>query len=634
MKPAIASATPAAPGTTLLNVWQRLAEEFAGQIALRDPHAQPVFEISYGELFRRIQTLAAGLQALGIRPGDRVAIFADNSPRWLMADLATMFTGAVNVPRSAIADPDELGYILRHSGSTVLIAQDLKTLKRLQSDVQELGLERVLLLSDEEQAGALNFSQWLQKGQEHTYEPPRLERSQLATIIYTSGTSGRPKGVMLSHGNLMHQVENLGVVVQPQPGNKVLTILPTWHSYERACEYFLLSRVCTLVYTNPRFIKQDFKQEQPHFLVAVPRIWETVYEGIQRQFNEKSALMQKVIRTLIGVSERYVLAGRVARNQSILHYEAGRLVRLQARLKQGLLWPVHKLGDLLIYKKVRQALGPNFQHAISGGGSLPAYLDLFYEIAGISILNGYGLTETSPVLCARRPEWNVRGTAGPPLPGTEFRIVDPESRDPLPQGEKGLITARGPQVMMGYYNNPEATAKVLSPEGWFETGDLGWLTPDGQLVITGRAKDTIVLLNGENIEPQPLEDVCLQCPYVSQIVVVGQDQKKLAALIYPNLDALQAWATEQGIPSSVGTSGTESSSELLAHPQVRSLILEELRTRIRQRPGYRPDDQIGDFRFLPEPLSVENGLMTQTLKIKRNPVAERYAHLIQEMYPA
>jgi len=634
MKPAIASATPTTPGTTLLNVWQRLAEEFAGQIALRDPHAQPVFEISYGELFRRIQTLAAGLQALGIRPGDRVAIFADNSPRWLMADLATMFTGAVNVPRSAIADPDELGYILRHSGSTVLIVQDLKTLKRIQSDVQELGLEWVLLLSDEQEAGVLNFSQWLQKGQEHTYEPPRLERSQLATIIYTSGTSGRPKGVMLSHGNLMHQVENLGVVVQPQPGNKVLTILPTWHSYERACEYFLLSRVCTLVYTSPRFIKQDFKQEQPHFLVAVPRIWETVYEGIQRQFNEKSALMQKVIRTLIGVSERYVLAGRVARNQSILHYGANRSVRLQARLKQGLLWPVHKLGDLLIYKKVRQALGPNFQHAISGGGSLPAYLDLFYEIAGISILNGYGLTETSPVLCARRPEWNVRGTAGPPLPGTEFQIVDPETKQPLPPGQKGLILARGPQVMMGYYNNPEATAKVLSPEGWFETGDLGWLTPDGQLVITGRAKDTIVLLNGENIEPQPLEDVCLQCPYISQIVVVGQDQKKLAALIYPNLDALQAWATEQGIPSSVGTSGTESSSELLAHPQVRSLILEELRTRIRQRPGYRADDQISDFRFLPEPLSVENGLMTQTLKIKRNPVAERYAHLIQEMYPA
>lgn len=626
MTTAIASATPTAPGTTLLNVWQRLAEQFPKHIALRDPHVQPVFEITYGELFQRVQALASGLQALGIRPGDRVAIIADNSPRWLMADLATMFTGAVNVPRSAIADPEELGYILHHSGSTTLIVQDLKTLKRIQSDVQELGLKRVLMLSDEEQAGVLNFPQWLQKGRDHVYETPRLDRSQLATIIYTSGTSGRPKGVMLSHGNLMHQVENLGVVVQPQPGNKVLTILPTWHSYERACEYFLLSRVCTLVYTNPRFIKQDLKQEQPHFLIAVPRIWETVYDGIQRQFNEKSALMQRIIRGLIRLSERYVLAGRVARGQSILHYGASGAERLQARIQHLLLWPVHQLGDLLIYRKVRQALGSNFQHAISGGGSLPAYLDLFYEIAGISILNGYGLTETSPVLCARRPEWNVRGTAGPPLPGTEFRIVDPETRDPLPQGEKGLITARGPQVMMGYYNNPEATAKVLTAEGWFDTGDLGWLTPDGQLVITGRAKDTIVLSNGENIEPQPLEDVCLQCPYINQIVVVGQDQKKLAALIYPNLDALQVWAAQQGIPTS--------EPELLASPQVRSLILEELRTRIRQRPGYRLDDQIGDFRFLPEPLSVENGLMTQTLKIKRNPVAERYAHLLKELYPA
>ncbi|MFT0795914.1 AMP-dependent synthetase/ligase [Synechococcus sp. H70.1] len=625
MTPVSAAATPTVPRTTLLDVWQVLAEKFADQIALRDPHAQPVFEISYGQLFRRIQTLAAGLQALGIRSGDRVAIFAENSPRWLMADLATLFTGAVNVPRSAVADPAELGYILRHSGSTALIAQDVKTLRRVQPVVQELGLERLLLLSDEEEAGVLNFSQWLQKGQEHRYERPQLERSQLATIIYTSGTSGRPKGVMLSHGNLMHQVENLHVVVQPRPGEKVLTILPTWHSYERTCEYFLLSQACTLIYTNPRSIKQDLQQEQPHYLVAVPRIWETIYEGIQRQLREKSPLMQRLIRTLMAASESYVLAGRIARNQSILHYDVSPWVRLRARLQQGLLWPVHRLADALIYRKVRQALGPNFQQAISGGGSLPAYLDLFYEVVGISILNGYGLTETSPVLCARRPDNNVRGTAGPPLPGTEFRIVDPETRQPLPPGEKGLILARGPQVMMGYYNNPEATAQVLSPDGWFETGDLGWLTPDGQLVITGRAKDVIVLLNGENVEPQPLEDACLQSSYISQIVVVGQDQKKLAALIYPNLDALKAWAAEQGIPTA--------EAELLAHPQVRALILREVRTRIQERPGYQAHEQIADFRFLPEPLSVENGLLTQTLKIKRNPVAERYAHLIQEMYP-
>ncbi len=625
MTPVSAAATPTVPRTTLLDVWQVLAEKFADQIALRDPHAQPVFEISYGQLFRRIQTLAAGLQALGIRSGDRVAIFAENSPRWLMADLATLFTGAVNVPRSAVADPAELGYILRHSGSTALIAQDVKTLRRVQPVVQELGLKRLLLLSDEEEAGVLNFSQWLQKGQEHRYERPQLERSQLATIIYTSGTSGRPKGVMLSHGNLMHQVENLHVVVQPRPGEKVLTILPTWHSYERTCEYFLLSQACTLIYTNPRSIKQDLQQEQPHYLVAVPRIWETLYEGIQRQLREKSPLMQRLIRTLMAASESYVLAGRIARNQSILHYDVSPWVRLRARLQQGLLWPVHRLADALIYRKVRQALGPNFQQAISGGGSLPAYLDLFYEVVGISILNGYGLTETSPVLCARRPDNNVRGTAGPPLPGTEFRIVDPETRQPLPPGEKGLILARGPQVMMGYYNNPEATAQVLSPDGWFETGDLGWLTPDGQLVITGRAKDVIVLLNGENVEPQPLEDACLQSPYISQIVVVGQDQKKLAALIYPNLDALKAWAAEQGIPTA--------EAELLAHPQVRALILREVRTRIQERPGYQAHEQIADFRFLPEPLSVENGLLTQTLKIKRNPVAERYAYLIQEMYP-
>jgi long-chain acyl-CoA synthetase len=433
---------------------------------------------------------------------------------------------------------------------------------------------------------------------------------------------------MLTHGNLMHQVEHAEVVVQPEPGDRVLSILPTWHSYERSCEYFLLSRGCTLIYTNPRFMKKDFQQEKPHFLIAVPRIWETVYDGIQRQLGEKSATMQKVISLLFGLSERYILARRIAEGKSIQQLQASSGERLWAKLQQFSLLPFYQLADRLIFKTVRQALGSNFKHAISGGGSLPAYLDTFYEMVGISILNGYGLTETSPILNARRPTLNVRGTVGPALPHTEIQIVNLDTLEPLPQGERGLIRARGPQVMLGYYENPDATAKVLSPEGWFNTGDLGWLTPDQQLVITGRAKDTIVLINGENIEPQPLEDVCSQSPYIGQIVVVGQDQKRLGALIYPNLDTLKAWARTQGLAEA------ESDAGLLASKAVRTLLLAEMQQRVRNRPGYRADDQISDFRFVTEPFTVENGLMTQTLKIRRLQVAERYQSLINEIFAA
>lgn len=618
--------------TTLLSIWEVLAERYPQVTALLDPHSDPKVELSYGELFDRIRAFAGGLQSLGIQPGDRVAIFADNCPRWLMADLGSMFMGAVNVPRSGVADPQELAFILRHTGCTALIAENLKTLQRVQDTVSELCIDKLILLSDEVPPGGINylaFEQLFARGREHGFTPPALKRSDLATIIHTSGTSGNPKGVMLTHGNLMHQVESAEVVVQPRPGHRVLTILPTWHSYERSCEYFLLSRGCTLIYTDPRHLKKDLKQYPPHFLIAVPRIWESLYEGITKQFQEKSPLMQKLIQFCLRISEGYVMARRIARGHSILHLDASALDKLGSRLQQILLTPLHWLADRLVYAKVRQAIGSDFQHAISGGGSLPAYLDMFYEIVGISILNGYGLTETSPILAARRPDLNVRGTVGPPLPQTELKVVDPETGLTQSQGQRGLILGRGPQVMQGYYNNPEATDQVLSLDGWFNTGDLGWLTPDGQLVITGRAKDTIVLLNGENIEPQPLEDVCSQSPYIQQIVMVGQDQKQLGALIYPHLDALKQWATDQGIP--VG-SGAEADAILLASGQVRDLIKAELRQRIRQRPGYRPDDQVGEFRFLPEPLSIENGLMTQTLKIRRLQVTDRYHTLIAEMF--
>ncbi len=613
---------------TLLSIWQVLAERHPHVTAQRDPHSQPPLELSYHDLFERIRAFAGGLQSLGVQPGDRVAIFADNCPRWLMADLGSLFMGAVNVPRSAVADPQELAYILRHTGCTALIAENLKTLQRVQAAVSELGIEKLILLSDETPPNGINywaFEQLLQRGREHGFKAPVLKRSDLATIIHTSGTSGNPKGVMLSHGNLMHQVEAAEVVVQPKPGDRVLTLLPTWHSYERSCEYFLLSRGCTLVYTDPRQMKKDLKTYPPHFLIAVPRIWESLYEGINKQFQDKSPLMQKLIRFFLSTSEKYVLARRIARGHSITHLDATPLQLWGSRLQQLLLTPLHLLADTLVYAKVRQAIGSDFQHAISGGGSLPTYLDMFYEIVGISILNGYGLTETSPILAARRPTLNVRGTVGPPLPQTELKVVDLETGADLPQGQRGLIMGRGPQVMQGYYNNPEATAKVLSPEGWFNTGDLGWLTPDGQLVITGRAKDTIVLLNGENIEPQPLEDVCAQSPYIQQIVIVGQDQKQLGALIYPNLEAIQSWAKEQGIPVS-------SEADLLASPPVRDLIKIELRQRIRQRPGYRGDDQVGDFRFVPEAFSIDNGLMTQTLKLRRLQITEHYQALITEMF--
>ncbi|XGB41620.1 MAG: AMP-binding protein [Nodosilinea sp. LVE1205-7] len=273
---------------------------------------------------------------------------------------------------------------------------------------------------------------------------------------------------------------------------------------------------------------------------------------------------------------------------------------------------------------------------ISGGGSLARHLDIFFEIIGVPLLVGYGLTETAPVLSARRAWRNLRGAAGPPIPGTELKIVDPESRQNLPQGTQGLVLARGPQVMAGYYRNPEATARAIDSQGWFDTGDLGWISSDGNVVLTGRAKDTIVLTNGENIEPQPIEDACLRSPYISQIMLVGQDQRSLGALIVPDLEALQQWAAHQS--RWLDLAGVEPPTAAdwlplsLADAAIEKLIRDELTRQVKDRPGYRPDDRIGPFRLVLEPFSIDNGLLTQTLKVRRAVVMERYRDMIEAMF--
>lgn len=370
-------------------------------------------------------------------------------------------------------------------------------------------------------------------------------------------------------------------------------------------------------------------------MVGVPRLWESLYEGIQKTFREKSANQQKLINFFFGISQKYVLAKRIANNQSLNHFHVSDTMRFVARLQALALSPLHHLGDKLVYQKVRDAAGGRFQTLISGGGSLARHLDDFYEIVNIPVLVGYGLTETSPVSNARTHRHNLRYSSGRPIPGTEIRVVDPDTRQPVPSEAKGLVLIRGPQVMQGYYNKPEATAKVLDQEGWFDSGDLGWVTPQNDLIITGRAKDTIVLSNGENIEPQPIEDACLRSAYIDQIMLVGQDQKSLGALIVPNFDALQQWGIAQGLSLNFPEQGTELAQlkdSDLYQTKVVALFRNELQREVKNRPGYRADDQVKDFRFLTNPFSQEDGTMTQTLKVKRPAVTAMYQVLINEMF--
>jgi long-chain acyl-CoA synthetase len=603
-------------------VWQNTARNCPDTLALYDPHVRPEVKLTYQEAVDQMAAFGAGLRSLGLQFGDMVSLIADNSPRWLIADQGILAIGAANATRSSQAERTELLYIIEHSDSIALVVEDIATLKKLQPDLQSLPIRTIVLLSDETPPeGAYNFQQMLARGSDRDLGNPPINRDTLATLIYTSGTTGKPKGVMLSHGNLLTQVQGGKDMVQPFPGEITLSILPTWHSYERACEYYILSQGMTQIYTNLRQIKNDFAKYKPHYTIAVPRLWESIYEGILKKFATESSFKQSLIKFLLSASQQYIKARRITNNLSL---EPGS--DLKAALTAAVLSPVYWLADKILFKKIREAVGGRVKYLTSGGGSLQPHIDLFYEMVGINILNGYGLTETSPMLTARRPQRNLRGTAGVPLQDTEIQIVDPDSRRPLSQGKIGLVMARGPQIMQGYYKNPEATAKAIDPDGWFDTGDLGWLTPQNELVLTGRAKDTIVLTNGENIEPQSIEDACTRSPYIDQIVLVGQDRKQLGALIVPNLATLEA---AKLIPPDAQLPDVLAD---LASEKIQALYREELNREVKSRPGYSSNDRIGPFAFLPQPIAIDNGLMTQTFKIRRNVVTERYQDIIDKMF--
>jgi len=612
---------------SLWQLWQQVATAYPDAIALCDPHAKPPVRISYKDTFEQINQFGAGLRSLGINFGDKVALIADNSPRWLIADQGILAIGAVDATRSAQADRSELLYIIEHSDSVAIVVENLATIKKLEPELHTLPVKQIILLSDETPpAGAYNFQQLIAKGNSKDLGNPPIQRDTLATLIYTSGTTARPKGVMLTHGNFLYEVEGAETILKLKPNEKVLSILPTWHCYERTFEYFIFSQGCTQIYTNLRTIKKDLKEHKPDYMVAVPRLWESIYEGVQKQFREQTPKKQKLVNFFFRISQKYITAKRVVQGLNVENLYPSLGDKLQASLLVLALWAVHKLGHKLVYQKVRAATGGNFKYIVSGGGSIAEHLEDFYEIVGIEILGGYGLTETAPITHVRRPDRNIRGGDGQPLPKTETRIVDMSTRADLPIGQHGLVLIRGPQVMQGYYKNPEATAKAIDPQGWFDTGDLGYVSKWDDLVITGRAKDTIVLTNGENIEPQPIEDACIRSAYIDQVVLVGQDQKQLGVLIVPNLSALESAGL---IP--VDSSLAEILPELNS-PKIRNLYREELNREVQNRPGYSINDRIGVFEFLPEPFTIDNGYLTQTFKIRRNIVFERYQDIIVKMF--
>ena len=618
----------------LEQLWPVLARRHGDAVALEDSHGTPPMLLTYRELGEAIERAAGAFAALGVQPGDVVALFAENSPRWMITDQGLMRAGAADAVRGSSAPPEELRYILQDCGAVALVVESAALFRKLDLAPEQLQRLRFVLVLEGPPAAleggraSLDWDGLVEVGATAPTPPlPVGGEARLATLLYTSGTTGQPKGVPLSQGNLLHQLRTLGVAVAPSPGDRVLSVLPIWHAYERTAEYFLLSCGCRQTYTTLRHLKADLQKVKPQYLISVPRLWEALLSGFEDALAAMPASRQRLLGRALANSRAFHRARRTALDLTLAPEPAPR--RLKAAGEALLRAPLHGLAAKALWPKVRQQLvGGELSTAISGGGALAIHVDGFFEAIGIELLVGYGLTETSPVLSCRRPWCNRRGSAGQPLPGTALRVVHPESRTTLRIGEPGLVLARGPQVMAGYHQKPEATAKVLDGEGWFDTGDLGRLLADGCLVLTGRAKDTIVLSSGENIEPGPLEEALVECPLFEQVMLVGQDRKQLGALLVPKAEPLMQWARSQGLPEpSLTAEGTLASLD----PALAKALARECNRLLAGRPGSRPDERLGGVALV-EPFTMDNGLLTQTLKQRRDRIASRDAAAIASLY--
>ncbi|GAY53577.1 hypothetical protein CUMW_150140 [Citrus unshiu] len=592
------------------DIWRSTADKYADSIAVIDPYHDPPSKFTYKQLEQEILDFAEGLRVIGVKPEEKLSLFSDNSCRWLVADQGMLATGAINVVRGSrssktLCSKAAMRFIILLWGKKSSVAPDIV------EEIPVFSYDEIIDLGRESRKA---FSDSNDARKHYKYET--IGSDDIATYVYTSGTTGNPKGVMLTHKNLLHQIRSLYDIVPAENGDKFLSMLPPWHVYERACGYFIFSRGIELMYTAVRNLKDDLQRYQPHYMISVPLVYETLYSGIQKQIFTSSAARRVVARALIRISFAYTAFKRIyegfclTRNQKEPSYLVALIDWLWARIICAILWPLHLLAEKLVYKKIQSAIGIS-------------------KAIGVKVQVGYGLTESSPVIAARRPTCNVLGSVGHPIKHTEIKIVDAETNEVLPAGSKGIVKVRGSQVMQGYFKNPSATKQALDEDGWLNTGDIGWIAPHhsrgrsrrcgGVLVLEGRAKDTIVLSTGENVEPLELEEAALRSSLIRQIVVIGQDQRRPGAIIVPDKEEVLMAAKRLSI---VHADASELSKE-----KTISLLYGELR-----KWTSKCSFQIGPIHVVDEPFTIDSGLMTPTMKIRRDRVAAQFKEEIENLY--
>ncbi|MGI5172974.1 AMP-binding protein [Treponema sp. OMZ 840] len=600
---------------------------------------------TYEELFQKALDFGAGLLSLGIKREENVGLISDNRFEWLQACMGIMAIGAADVPRGCDAVEKDLAYILSFAECKTTVAENPAQVRKIIGLKTSLpDLKRIICFDDiaddlkkeckKAKVDILGFSDVMASGKAYREKHPGKVEQELdkgtgestACIIFTSGTTGEPKGVMIRHRNFIAQLDELPERINLTPGERALCVLPVWHSFERSCEYVILIQGGAICYSKPigSIMLADFQALNPQIIPAVPRVFEAIYEGINRAMRKTGGIVFVLYSFFTAVAVLHSRIDRVLFNTTARFKKTCPVPKwIFLTLPWLLLYPLKLLGGAIIFKKIRAKLGNAFRGGVSGGGALPPVVDNFFAAVGVKLVEGYGLTETAPVVSVRPFYRPVFGTVGSPIRGVEVRIVG-EDGSVLPPGEKGVVHVRGGIVMKGYYKKPDLTARVIDKDGWFNTGDLGMLTVDGELVLRGRIKDTIVLRGGENVEPLPIEMRINESRFVFQSVVVGQDEKYLAALIVPSEEEVKAFAAEKGILY-------DSYEKLLKESEVQKLFETEISSLVNAKSGFRLFERINAFRLLPKAFQVGVELSAKQ-EIMRYKIPELYAKEMQSLF--
>ena len=581
------------PKGTLVDLFLVTTDHLDGSVAYGGTRS-----FTYGQVRDEARRGAAALARSGIRRGDRVAILAENRVEWALADWSCICAGVVDVPIYSTLPAAQVSYILEDCGASLIFVSDAEQLEKAREAAANLDRPVDIVVFDDSASadGAVAWRDFLARGDDapvddFVAEARRARPGDLVTMIYTSGTTGTPKGVMLTHNNLWSNIWASGQMLGVEYGDVSLSFLPLSHILQRMVDYLFFAGGCTITHGSIDTVAADMKRLQPTVLVSVPRLYEKVYQKVLDAGGVKGKLV--------------AWAAEVGRRAALLKEDGARL--------PFLLKIQYALADRLVFTKLRLAVGGRLRYFVSGGAALAPEINRFFLGAGITILEGYGLSETSPVTNVNTLEHFRIGTVGRPVPGTEIRIAD-----------DGEILIRGPQVMKGYYGLEEMTREVIADDGWFSTGDIGELSSDGYLRITDRKKDLIKTSGGKYVAPQAIENLLKKNPYIDQAVVVGDGRKFCSVLVVPAFERLGSWAAAEGVDGA-------DSAALLADSRCQKLLQEEIFGELRDLARFETPKKIG---LLSEPFTVENGALTPTQKVKRPVVTRLYADMIESFYRA